>query len=68
MRDVTWYWKSEGIARTIGGAQVYRLFLPHLDKWIVTEVPLTVEALDDFVPEDYLEGFMPTEEKDLVSI
>ena len=24
----------------IGGAQVYRAFLPHLDKWIVTEVPL----------------------------
>ena len=49
----------------IGGAQVYRSFLPHLDKWIVTEVPLTVEGADTFVPEDYLEGFMPTEEKDL---
>ena len=26
----------------IGGAQVYHAFLPHIDKWIVTEVPLTV--------------------------
>ncbi|MGI8917313.1 MAG: dihydrofolate reductase [Pyrinomonadaceae bacterium] len=49
----------------IGGAQVYRAFLPHLDKWIVTEVPLTVEGADTFVPEDYLEGFMPVDEKDL---
>ncbi|HKR61675.1 MAG TPA: dihydrofolate reductase [Pyrinomonadaceae bacterium] len=49
----------------IGGAQVYASFLPHLDKWIVTEVPLTVEGADTFVPEDYLEGFLPTESKDL---
>ena len=49
----------------IGGAQVYQSFLPYLDKWIVTEVPLTVEGADTFVPEDYLEGFMPTEERDL---
>jgi hypothetical protein len=31
----------------------------------VTEVPLTVEGADTFVPEDYLEGFMPSEERDL---
>jgi dihydrofolate reductase len=49
----------------IGGAQVYQSFLPHLDKWIVTEVPLTVEGADTFVPQDYLEGFIPTEERDL---
>ena len=49
----------------IGGAQVYRAFLPHLDRWIVTEVPLTVAGADTFVPEDYLEGFMPIEERDL---
>lgn len=49
----------------IGGAQVYGAFLPHLDKWIVTEVPLTVEGADTFVPEDYLEGFMPTDSQDL---
>jgi dihydrofolate reductase len=41
----------------MGGEQVYRSFLPHIDKWIVTEVPLTVEGADTFIPENYLEGF-----------
>jgi dihydrofolate reductase len=41
----------------IGGAQVYLSFLPHIEKWIVTEVPLTIEGADAFVPENYLEGF-----------
>jgi dihydrofolate reductase len=41
----------------IGGAQVYRSFLPHIEKWVVTEVPLTIEGADAFVPENYLEGF-----------
>ncbi|HMF58374.1 MAG TPA: dihydrofolate reductase [Pyrinomonadaceae bacterium] len=41
----------------IGGAQVYRSFLPHIERWIVTEVPLTVEGADTFMPEDYLQGF-----------
>lgn len=42
----------------IGGARVYESFLPHIDKWIVTEVPLTVDGADTFVPENYLEGFI----------
>jgi len=42
----------------IGGARVYESFLPHIDKWIVTQVPLTVEGADTFVPENYLEGFI----------
>ena len=41
----------------IGGAQVYQAFLPYIDKWFVTEVPLEVEGADTFVPENYLEGF-----------
>jgi dihydrofolate reductase len=49
----------------MGGEQVYRSFLPHIDKWIVTEVPLTVEAADAFVPEDYLEGFRRVYSKQL---
>jgi dihydrofolate reductase len=49
----------------IGGAQVYRSFLPHIDKWFVTEVPLEVEGADTFVPDNYLEGFKRTETKDL---
>jgi dihydrofolate reductase len=49
----------------IGGAQVYRSFLPHIEKWIVTEVPLTIEGADTFVPENYLEGFTKSESKQL---
>lgn len=49
----------------IGGEQVYRSFLPHIDKWLVTEVPLSVEGADAFVPENYLEGFQRTESKKL---
>ena len=41
----------------IGGEQVYQSFLPYIDKWIVTEVPLTIEDADAFVPKNYLEGF-----------
>ena len=49
----------------IGGAQVYRSFLPYIDKWIVTEVPLTIEGADTFVPKNYLEGFTQTESKEI---
>lgn len=49
----------------IGGAQVYQSFLPHIEKWIVTEVPLTVEGADTFVPPNYLEGFKHIGSKDL---
>jgi dihydrofolate reductase len=45
----------------IGGSQVYQSFLPHIEKWFVTEVPLEVEGADTFVPENYLEGFARTE-------
>jgi dihydrofolate reductase len=41
----------------IGGEKIYRSFLPYIDSWIVTEVPLTVEQADTFVPDNYLEGF-----------
>jgi dihydrofolate reductase len=49
----------------MGGEQVYRSFLPHIDKWIVTEVPLTVEGADAFVPQNYLEGFRRVDSKQL---
>ena len=49
----------------IGGEQVYRAFLPYIEKWIVTEVPITVEGADAFVPEGYLEGFARTESKEI---
>lgn len=41
----------------IGGAQIYKEFLPHIEKWHVTEVPISVEGADAFMPEDYLDGF-----------
>jgi dihydrofolate reductase len=41
----------------IGGAQIYREFVPHIEQWIITEVPLTVEGADAFMPDDYLKGF-----------
>jgi dihydrofolate reductase len=41
----------------IGGAQVYKSFLPRIDRWIVTEVPLTVEGADTFLPANFLDGF-----------
>ena len=41
----------------IGGAQTYEAFLPHIDQWIVTEIPLAVENADTFVPSNLLDGF-----------
>jgi dihydrofolate reductase len=47
----------------IGGAQVYDAFLPYIEKWIVTEVPVVVEGADAFVPQDYLTEFQLEESK-----
>ena len=41
----------------IGGARIYETFLPHIQKWIVTEVPVVVEDADTFIPAGYLEEF-----------
>jgi dihydrofolate reductase len=41
----------------IGGAKTYEAFLPHIDQWIVTEIPLSVEQADTFVPANLLGGF-----------
>jgi dihydrofolate reductase len=41
----------------IGGAQVYESFLPHIERWIVTEIPLAVEDADTFMPANFLDGF-----------
>lgn len=49
----------------IGGAQIYQAFLSHIDKWIITEVPLTVRGADAFMPEGYLEGFEVVDSRDL---
>ncbi|HEX3253211.1 MAG TPA: dihydrofolate reductase [Pyrinomonadaceae bacterium] len=49
----------------IGGAQIYAAFLPHIEKWIITEVPLTVSGADAFMPKGYLEGFKVVDTKSL---
>jgi dihydrofolate reductase len=49
----------------IGGEQVYRSFLRYIDKWIVTEVPLTIDDADAFIPSDYLEGFRTVGSREL---
>jgi dihydrofolate reductase len=55
----------DGDLFVIGGEQVYRSFLPHIDQWLVTEVPLEVEGADTFIPENYLDGFEPTDSQTL---
>ena len=49
----------------IGGAQIYNAFLPYIEKWIITEVPLTVSGADTFMPEGYLDGFEDTDSQKL---
>jgi len=41
----------------IGGAQTYRNFADVVEKWIVTEIPETIEDADTFMPEDFLKEF-----------
>jgi dihydrofolate reductase len=41
----------------IGGAKVYQAFMPHVDRWVVTEIPLTVADADTFMPANFLDGF-----------
>lgn len=49
----------------IGGAQIYNAFLPHIEKWIITEAPLTVSRADTFMPEGYLDEFKTTDSKEI---
>src|SRR4030095_12741879 len=49
----------------IGGAQIYQACLPHIEKWIITQVPLTVSGADAFMPKGYLEGFKEIDSKEL---
>jgi len=49
--------KQDGHLFVIGGAKVYESFLPHIQRWIVTEVPITVEGADTYMPPNFLDGF-----------
>jgi dihydrofolate reductase len=41
----------------IGGAQIFEMFRDDIERWLVTEIPLTVEGADTFMPPDFLRGF-----------
>jgi dihydrofolate reductase len=49
----------------IGGAQIYQAFLPHIEKWIITQVPLTISGANAFMPKGYLDGFNKVESKSI---
>lgn len=49
----------------IGGAQIYEAFRQHIERWIITEVPVTVQGADAFMPKGYLEGFEVVDTKTL---
>lgn len=49
----------------IGGATVYGSFLPHIQRWVVTEIPLSVEGADTFMPANFLHGFDMYEMREL---
>ena len=49
----------------IGGAQIYREFLPFIERWLITEVPLIVKGADAFMPEGYLDTFEAKSKKKL---
>jgi dihydrofolate reductase len=49
----------------LGGAQVFELFREHIDRWLVTRIPLTVPDADTFLPPNILDAFRPTDTRDL---
>ncbi len=49
----------------IGGAETYKNFADVIEKWIVTEIPETVEDADAFMPSEFLDGFNLAEKMEL---
>lgn len=41
----------------IGGAGVYESFADVIDRWIVTDIPETIEDADTFMPRSFLDDF-----------
>lgn len=48
---------AKGDVFIIGGAKTYAEFADVIDKWIVTEIPMTVEDADTFMPAGFLDDF-----------
>ncbi|MGH9944714.1 MAG: dihydrofolate reductase [Pyrinomonadaceae bacterium] len=49
----------------IGGEQLYQSFLPEIERWVVTEIPLSVEDADTFMPAEFLHGFRQSGAREL---
>lgn len=49
----------------IGGESVYNEFADVIEKWIVTEIPQSVENADAFMPSNFLDNFEIIETKTL---
>jgi dihydrofolate reductase len=49
----------------IGGSQTYATFADEIEKWLVTEVPIEVEDADTFMPRNFLDGFVATDQIEL---
>ncbi len=49
----------------IGGAQTYENFAGAIEKWIMTEVPETIEDADTFMPPNFLDNFQIREINEL---
>jgi len=49
----------------IGGARTYENFAGAIEKWIVTEIPESVEDADTFMPKDFLSGVVIDETREL---
>jgi len=49
----------------IGGAQIFNEFAGDIDRWLVTEIPVTVEDADTFMPPDFLAGFDLESKRDI---
>jgi dihydrofolate reductase len=43
----------------IGGEQIYRAFQPDIERWIVTQIPLSIDGADTFMHANYLQNFKP---------
>src|SRR5438045_2170140 len=48
----------DGDTFVIGGSQTFEAFADEIEKWYVTEVPITVEDADTFMPRDFLDPFV----------
>ena len=49
----------------IGGLEIYKQFMSHIERWIVSRIPESVEDADTFMPDDFLDGFKQVDMKEL---